>query len=48
LSGFGHTEKVEENVEQEAVDQDDGFKDEQSGHHSDKEFKPVHLKGLFR
>ncbi|KAG1758736.1 hypothetical protein EDD22DRAFT_909065 [Suillus occidentalis] len=47
LSGFGHTEKVEENVEQEAIDQDDGFKDEQSGHHSDKEFKPVHLKGLF-
>ncbi|KAG1721894.1 Pkinase-domain-containing protein [Suillus lakei] len=47
LSGFGRTEKVEENVEQEGVDQDDGFKDEQSGHHSDKEFKPVHLKGLF-
>lgn len=46
-TGFGHTEKVEENVEQEAIDQDDGFKDEQSGHHSDKEFKPVHLKGLF-
>ncbi|KAG2353935.1 hypothetical protein BDR07DRAFT_1431292 [Suillus spraguei] len=44
-TGFGHTEKVEENAEQEAVDQDDGFKDEQSAHHSDKEFKPVHLKG---
>ncbi|KAG1729329.1 uncharacterized protein EDB91DRAFT_1159743 [Suillus paluster] len=47
LSGFGRTEKVEENVEQEAVDQDESFKDGQSGHHSDKEFKPVHLKGLF-
>jgi hypothetical protein len=47
LGGFGHTEKVEENVEQEAGDQDDSFKDGQSGHQSDKEFKPVHLKGLF-
>jgi len=48
LGGFGRTEKVDENVEQEAADQDDGFKDGQSGHHNDKEFKPVHLKGLFR
>jgi len=47
LSGFGHTDKVDENVEQEAADQDDGFKDGQSAHHNDKEFKPVHLKGLF-
>lgn len=48
LTGFGRTEKVDENAEHEAADQDDGFKDEQSGHHNDKEFKPVHLKGLFR
>jgi hypothetical protein len=47
-TGFTRTEKVDENAEQDAADQDDGFKDGQSGHHTDKEFKPVHLKGLFR
>ncbi|KIJ13649.1 hypothetical protein PAXINDRAFT_100605 [Paxillus involutus ATCC 200175] len=45
VSQFGRTEEVEENVEPETSDgRDDSFKD---SHHADKEFKPVHLKGLF-
>ncbi|KAF9222128.1 Pkinase-domain-containing protein [Gyrodon lividus] len=45
VSQFGRTEEVEENVEQETSDgRDDSFKD---SHHADKDFKPVHLKGLF-
>lgn len=46
LSRFGRTEEVEENAEHETSDsRDESFRDT---HHVDKDFKPVHLKGLFR
>ncbi|KAF9236131.1 hypothetical protein BU15DRAFT_50491 [Melanogaster broomeanus] len=45
VNQFGRTEEVEENLEPETSDgRDDSFKD---SHHADKDFKPVHLKGLF-
>jgi hypothetical protein len=46
VSQFGRTEEVEENAEHETSDsRDEGFRD---ASHVDKDFKPVHLKGLFR
>ncbi|KIJ62403.1 hypothetical protein HYDPIDRAFT_114497 [Hydnomerulius pinastri MD-312] len=45
IAQFGRTEEVEENVEHETSDgRDESFKEP---HHGDKDFKPVHLKGLF-
>ncbi|KAH7886474.1 hypothetical protein F5I97DRAFT_1936203 [Phlebopus sp. FC_14] len=44
-SNFGRTEEVEETIEQETSDgRDESFKGSQ---HAEKDFKPVHLKGLF-
>ena len=46
VSRFGRTEEVEENAEHETSDsRDEGYRD---AAHVDKDFKPVHLKGLFR
>lgn len=46
VSQFGRTEEVEENAEHETSDsRDESFRD---APHVDKDFKPVHLKGLFR
>ena len=46
VSQFGRTEEVEENAEHETSDsRDESFRD---ASHVDKDFKPVHLKGLFR
>lgn len=46
VSQFGRTEEVEENAEHETSDsRDESFRDPS---HVDKDFKPVHLKGLFR
>ncbi|KAF8129971.1 hypothetical protein EV363DRAFT_1168110 [Boletus edulis] len=45
VSRFGRTEEVEENAEHETSDsRDESFRD---ASHMDKDFKPVHLKGLF-
>jgi len=45
-SPFGRTEEVEENAEHETSDsRDEGYRD--GPPHADKDFKPVHLKGLF-
>ncbi|KAH0835518.1 hypothetical protein J3R83DRAFT_9203 [Lanmaoa asiatica] len=45
MSQFGRTEEVEENAEHETSDsRDENFRDSP---HVDKDFKPVHLKGLF-
>ncbi|KAH7920346.1 Pkinase-domain-containing protein [Leucogyrophana mollusca] len=48
-SGFGRTEEVEETVEQDNATpgHEETFKDHQDAHQADKDFKPVHLKGLF-
>lgn len=46
VSRFGRTEEVEENAEHETSDsRDESYRD---ASHVDKDFKPVHLKGLFR
>jgi len=46
VSQFGRTEEVEENAEHETSDsRDESFR---HASHVDKDFKPVHLKGLFR
>ena len=46
MNRFGRTEEVEENAEHETSDsRDESFRD---APHVDKDFKPVHLKGLFR
>ena len=46
VSQFGRTEEVEESAEHETSDsRDESFRDSP---HADKDFKPVHLKGLFR
>ena len=46
VNQFGRTEEVEENAEHETFDsRDESFRDTS---HVDKDFKPVHLKGLFR
>jgi hypothetical protein len=46
-SPFGRTEEVEENAEHETSDsRDEGYRG--GPPHGDKDFKPVHLKGLFR
>lgn len=46
LNQFGRTEEVEENAEHETSDsRDESFRD---APHANKDFKPVHLKGLFR
>ncbi|KAF8422338.1 hypothetical protein L210DRAFT_2168733 [Boletus edulis BED1] len=45
VSQFGRTEEVEENAEHETSDsRDESFRDTC---HMDKDFKPIHLKGLF-
>ncbi|KAG8215598.1 hypothetical protein J3R82DRAFT_7463 [Butyriboletus roseoflavus] len=45
VNQFGRTEEVEENAEHETSDsRDESFRD---APHGDKDFKPVHLKGLF-